>query len=130
MFTIEQIKKAHSKVKSGADFPNYVLELINLGVSLYETFVSDGHTDYFDSNKSKISSDSKYLELDIADESNINQFLADLKDHQNGKTTYPTFCTDCAKSGVVKWVVRMDEMTCTYYDKTGNQLLVETIPQL
>ncbi len=32
MFTIEQIKEAHAKVKSGADFPNYIHDLIILGV--------------------------------------------------------------------------------------------------
>ena len=33
MFTIEQIKNAHAKVKSGADFPTYVQNLIKLGVT-------------------------------------------------------------------------------------------------
>ena len=32
MFTLEQIKLAHSKVKSGADFPAYIKELKALGV--------------------------------------------------------------------------------------------------
>jgi hypothetical protein len=32
MFTIAQIKKAHSKVKSGEDFPVYIQDLIALGV--------------------------------------------------------------------------------------------------
>ena len=41
MFTLEQIKSAHSKVKSGADFPNYVQDIIKLGVIFYETHVSD-----------------------------------------------------------------------------------------
>ncbi len=27
MFTVEQIKAAHSKVKSGADFPSYIKEI-------------------------------------------------------------------------------------------------------
>ena len=27
MFTLDQIKEAHAKVKSGADFPGYVQEL-------------------------------------------------------------------------------------------------------
>jgi len=35
---------------------------------------------------------------------------------------------DCAKSGIEKWIVVMAKMTCTYYDKNGNALLVETIP--
>jgi hypothetical protein len=39
MFAIEQIKAAHSKVKSGADFLNYVQDLIKLGITSYETLV-------------------------------------------------------------------------------------------
>jgi uncharacterized protein YbcV (DUF1398 family) len=42
MFTIEQIKIAHTKVRSGADFPNYIQDLINLGITSYETYVADG----------------------------------------------------------------------------------------
>ena len=53
MFTIEDIKAAHAKVKSGADFPNYVKELIDLGVSGYSTLVSDGNTEFRGSNSSR-----------------------------------------------------------------------------
>jgi|SRR3954464_1043686 len=129
MFTIEQIKAAHSKVKSGADFPAYVQDLIKLGVVSYDTFVMDGHTDYFSTENTKIASPPKYDQLTIAANSNKEQFQKDLKAHQQGKTDYPTFCKDCAKSGVNKWVVLMDKMTCSYYDKSGNELLIEKIPQ-
>jgi uncharacterized protein YbcV (DUF1398 family) len=27
-----------------------------------------------------------------------------------------------------KWFVSLDEMTCTYYDKAGNKILVEKVP--
>jgi uncharacterized protein YbcV (DUF1398 family) len=129
MFTAEQIKAAHSKVKSGADFPSYIQEIKKLGVTFYETFVIDGHTDFYGSNDYKISSVAKYERLTIALVSNIEQFKTDIKAHQQGKTDYPTFCTDCAKSGVEKWAVCMDKMTCTYYDKAGNEILIEQIPQ-
>jgi hypothetical protein len=33
MFTIEQIKQAHNKVKSGADFPKYIQEIKKLGMA-------------------------------------------------------------------------------------------------
>ncbi len=128
MFTIEQIKNAHSKVKSGADFPNYVQELIQLGVSYYETFVTDGHTDYFGKENYKVSTDEKYDKLIIADESNVSQFQIDIKAHQAGKTDYPAFCGDCAKAGIEKWAVDMAQMTCTYFDKAKNSLLIEIIP--
>lgn len=128
MFTIEQITAAHSKVKSGADFPAYIQDIKKLGVTQYESFVSDGHTDYFGENEYKKSSPAKYQTLTIANESNLEQFKTDIKAHQQGKTDYPTFCADCAKSGIEKWVVTLETMSCAYYDKAGNQVLVEQIP--
>ena len=128
MFTVEQIKTAHNKVKSGADFPAYIKEIKQLGVTQYETFVSDGHTDYYGANDYKTSSVAKYDALAITEKSNAEQFKADLKAHQQGKTDYPVFCSDCAKSGIEKWAVCMDKMTCTYYDKAGNEILVEIVP--
>jgi uncharacterized protein YbcV (DUF1398 family) len=128
MFTLEQIKAAHSKVKSGADFPAYIQELISLGVIGYETYVTDGHTDFYGNNDYKISSPRREASLKIADSSDAEQFIADLKAHQQGKTDYKTFCDDCAKSGIEKWKVSMKKMTCTYYDKDGEAVLKEAIP--
>ena len=128
MFTIEQIKAAHSKLKSAGDFPAYIQDLIKLGVTSYETYVADGHTDYSGKDGYTISSDKKYTTLTIADRANMSQFQSDLKAHQQGKTDYATFCSDCAKSGVEKWKVDINTMTCTYYDKAGNDILTETIP--
>jgi len=128
MFTVDQINVAHSKVKSGADFPGYIQDLIGLGVTGFETFVSDGHTLYFGKDITEIQSDAKYAVLKIADESDKDQFQEDLKDHQQGKTSYQTFCLDCAWSGIEKWVVDMAKMTCNYYDKAGNEMLAEAIP--
>jgi uncharacterized protein YbcV (DUF1398 family) len=129
MFTIEQIKTAHSKVKSGADFPAYIQDLIALGVTGYDTYGADGHTDYAGSRGYKITSDSKYSRLDIAEHSDATQFKSDLSAHQQGHTDYPTFCSDCAKSGIEKWTVSMNDMICTYFDKAGNEVLAELIPQ-
>ncbi|MGH2648681.1 MAG: DUF1398 family protein [Ginsengibacter sp.] len=42
MFTAEQIKTAHSKVKSGADFPKYIQDIKRLGVTSFETWVIEG----------------------------------------------------------------------------------------
>jgi len=130
MFTINQIKEAHSKVKSGADFPNYIYDIKNLGVEKYETYVADGHSVYYDKSNVKISSEPKYAGLKIEDTSNETQFKNDLKAHQKGKTNYLTFCNDCAKNGIEKWIVDISKMTCTYFDIKGNETLVEIIPSL
>ncbi len=129
MFTLEQIKAAHSKVKSGADFPVYIKDLKKLGVMYYETFIADGHTDYYGANDDKATSPAKYNFLKVQETSNEEQFKTDLRAHQKGQTDYPTFCNDAANSGIEKWAVSMDEMTCTYFDKSGHKILVEEIPQ-
>jgi uncharacterized protein YbcV (DUF1398 family) len=128
MFTIDQFNSAHSKVKSGADYPNYVQEIIRLGVSGYETWVEDGRTIYFGSENDHLESGAKYEQIPINVQSDKYQFQADLKAHQEGRTNYPGFCRDAARSGVEKWVVDMSAMTCTYLDKKGKILVVETIP--
>lgn len=128
MFTLEQIKTAHNKVKSGADFPTYINDIKQFGVTGYETYVSDGHTDYYGENDFKTSTVAKYDTLAIDENSNAEQFKIDLKAHQQGQTNFPTFCSDCAKSGIEKWAVRMDKMICTYYDKSSNEILVEIVP--
>lgn len=129
MFTVEQIKAAHCKVKSGADFPAYIQDIKKLGVTFYETYVTDGHTDYFGENNFKTSASAKYDKLAIAETSNTEQFKVDLKAHQQGKTDFITFIGMCATFGIEKWAVCMDKMTCTYYDKAKNKILVEEIPQ-
>ncbi len=128
MFTINQIKEEHAKVKSGADFPQYIQDIIRLGVTSFETFVFDSHTVYHGNDGYEISSQGIYPPLEIMPETNSAQFTSDLKAHQRGETDYLTFCKDCAKSGVEKWRVDMKKMTCIYYDLAGEEVLVETIP--
>ena len=128
MFTLTQIQQAHSQVKSGADFPAYIQALKSLGVSYFETYVGDGHTDYWGTNGYQISSPTKYRLLAIAEVCDPDQFRADLKAHQQGKTDYPTFCADCAQSGIEKWVVDLDRFTCTYYNTLITAVWLETIP--
>lgn len=128
MFTEEQIQHAHSKVQSGADFPNYIKDLKTLGVAAYETWVKDGHTEYAGDGAYLIASKPKYTEKKIAGTSNKEIFQQHLTDHQQGKTNYPMFCDHCAETGVEKWVVDLAKMTCTYYNKAGIEILVETIP--
>ncbi|WP_346983607.1 DUF1398 family protein [Chryseobacterium sp. POE27] len=128
MFTIEQIENAHSKVKSGADFPNYIKEIKEFGVKSFETWVKDSHTKYFGENNFTTISEPQYEDLVIADDSDKETFVQQLKSHQRGETDYMKFCEDCAETGIEKWVVDLDNFTCIYYDKAGNEILTEEIP--
>lgn len=129
MFTVEQIKMAHSKVKSGADFPAYIKEIKALGVTHYEAYVTDGHINYHGTNDYTATVPAKYEPLEIISTPKKEEFKAELLAHQQGKTDYLTFIKMCAETGIEKWEICMDKMTCTYFDKNGNEILVEQIPQ-
>lgn len=129
MFTVEQINAAHSKVKSGADFPAYIKEIKSLGVTHYEAYVSDGHIDYHGADSRTVKVPAKYDPLVVAETTQVEHFKAELIAHQQGKTDFITFIKMCAETGIEKWEICMDKMSCTYYNKKGNEILVEEIPR-
>ena len=130
MFTAEEVKAAHSKVRSGADFPAYIRDIKSMGVTHYECYVSDGHIDYHGVNDYTATVPAKYEALSIAETVDAETFRSGLKTHQQGKTDFLSFIWMCAATGIEKWEVCMDKMTCTYFDKSGNAILVEEIPQI
>ena len=130
MFTTEQIKAAHSKVKSGADFPAYIQEIRQMGVTHYEAYVADGHIDYHGADGHTATVPAKYEPLPIATQPNVDEFKAELLAHQQGKTDYLTFIRMCADCGIDQWMVSMEKMTCTYYDTSGKVILEEVIPEV
>ncbi|WP_423148978.1 DUF1398 domain-containing protein [Rubrolithibacter danxiaensis] len=129
MFTVEQIKAAHSKVKSGADFPSYIKEIKSLGVTHYRAYVRDGHIDYYGAKGYTAKVPAKYDPILIADTAKKEKFKAELIAHQQGETDFLTFIKMCADTGIERWEICMDKMSCTYFDKAGNEILVEKIPQ-
>ncbi len=128
MFTIDEIHAAFAKVKSGADFPQFVQDLKEIGVTHYDNFVSDGRTKYYGLNDFTLNGDSKYPEMQVNDSSSSNTLKQAISIHQQGQTDYPTFCKQAADAGVEKWTTHMIEMTVTYVDKEGQKLTVEPIP--
>jgi len=128
MFTIEDIRAAESKIKTGADFPQFIKEIKEMGVKRNDVYVSNGLSIYFDDedNVQQISPD-EYPILIINDEASAAKLTHALKIHQQGETDYFTFCKQAADAGVEKWVTDLEEMTCTYLDAEGNELVKENI---
>lgn len=130
MFTLQQIQDTHAKVKSGADFPQYIADLKNLWVKSYTIFVSDGHAEYQWTDNYHIASDAKYDILDINIVTDKEWFIANLKLHQQGGSDYMTFCQHATQAGITKRVIEMEDMTCTYYDHDDQAIVIETIPSV
>lgn len=128
MFTLDQIKEAHSKVQSGADFPKYTQDLLGLGVLECTVYVTDGHAEYKGKQGYIVPSEGEYSVLEVKSKVDTDRFKDYLKRHQQGQTDYYTFCKDAAETGIEKWIVDLQAKTCTYFDKSGNFVLEEKIP--
>ncbi len=129
MFTEAQIKTAHSKVKTGADFPRYVQEIKQLGLVSYAFMVKDGQTVYIGEDNYRLESVPIYPVKSISMISSAETVKDTIKIHQQGKTDFPTFCQQVGDAGVEKWVVDTRKMMCIYYSLVGEELVAEPIPQ-
>ncbi|WP_449399477.1 DUF1398 family protein [Chryseobacterium wanjuense] len=101
-------------------------------MSHYTSYISDNNIDYFDSeNQLTATTRGKDNPVrSISELLNLEQFKSRLKLHQQGGTDYATFCTDCAENGIEGWKMDLNKMTCSYFDKTGKEVLVEQVPTL
>lgn len=128
MFTIEEIQKAEQKIKSGADFPKFIKEIKAMGVERNDVYVMNGMAIYFGKDDHTAETPPAYETLLIEEKSSVEDLKEALRVHQTGETDYQTFCRQVASAGVEKWVADLTEMTVTYLDMSGNELIVEKIP--
>ncbi len=91
MFTEQQLKEAHAKVRTGADFPAYVQEIKALGLVTYEYLVADGTTVYYGSNDHVVRSAAMYAPLKSNAQSLAEQVRHAIAIHQQGQTDFMTF---------------------------------------
>jgi uncharacterized protein YbcV (DUF1398 family) len=128
MFTLERIHQAHARVKTGADFPQYVQDLKQLGLRAYDHYVTDGQNEYRATTGATLASPPVGTALTVDAQGQPAQVEYAIHIHQQGQTDYPTFCRQVASAGVEKWTVDTEAMTCTYYDQQGRALVTEPIP--
>jgi len=69
MFTLEQLNEIHDRLSTMEDFSQYVRALQTLGVETYDTYLADGHTEFFGKDKHKVVSPSVHDTLPIRDRS-------------------------------------------------------------
>ena len=127
MFTIEQINDLHARLGEAETLFEYVRSLNAIGVEKYDSYLTDGHSEYFGKRGHKVISPPAHDKLSIAEKSNRENFLKHLKLHEQGKTTYIEMSKGLAESGIEKWTVDTGKLTMIFYDKAGSEMLVENI---
>ena len=127
MFTIEQINDLHARLGSAKTLPEYVRALKALGVERYDSYLADGHSEYFGQGGHRVVSPPVHEVLPVAETGQRETFLQHLSRHQRRQTTYVEMSRGLAQSGIEKWTVDTGRMTMTFYDQTGREMLAEQI---
>ena len=127
MFTLEQINDIHDRLGNAETLSQYLEALKHIGVDQYDSFITDGHSEYFGRGGHNVVSAPVHEKLSIAGTSDRKSFLKHLDLHNQGKTNYLEMSKGFADSGIEKWTFDTNKMTITYYDKNGNEILVEGI---
>ena len=127
MFTIEQINELHARLGSARTLPEYVRALEALGVERYDSYLADGHSEYFGQGGHRVASPPVHEVLPVAETGQRETFLQHLRRHELRQTTYLEMSRGLAQSGIEKWTVDTGRMTMTFYDKAGREMLVEQI---
>ena len=127
MFTIEEINELHARLDSARTLPEYVRALKALGVERYDSYLADGHSEYFGQGGHRVVSPPVHEVLPVAESGQRETFLQHLRQHERRQTTYLEMSRGLAQSGIEKWTVDTGRMTMTFYDKAGREMLVEQI---
>jgi len=127
MFSIEHINDIHGRLGSASTLPEYLRALKALGVERYDSYLADGHSEYFGQGGHRVVSPPVHEVLPVAGASEREAFLQHLSRHERGETTYLEMSRGLAQSGIEKWTVDTGRMTMTFYDKAGREMLVEQI---
>ena len=127
MFTLDQINDIHERFGKQTTLPEYLQALKAIGVDKYDSFITDGHSEYFGKDNQKLVSPPAHNKLTIASKSNREGLLKHLSLHNQGRTNYLEISQGLADSGTEKWSFDTSKMTIIYYDIEGREMLVEAI---
>src|SRR6478735_11938666 len=103
MFTLDQIQEIHERLGKRSLITQYLKALHAIGVEKYDSFISDGHSEYFGKESQKVISPPSHAELSISKTCQLEGLLKHLSLHNEGKINYYEMSEGLAKSGIQKW---------------------------
>jgi len=127
VFTLAQIDDLHDRLGAADTLAEYLRGLAAIGVTGFESFLVDGHTEYVDAAGHRLISPAHHEVLVVAPTGDRDAFLEHLRRHNDRETSYVEMSAGLASSGVEKWVADTAALTMTYYDRSGEPLLVERV---
>jgi len=127
MFTLEQITDIHDRLGDRQTLGSYLSALRDIGVATYDSYITDGHSEYFGANGQRLVGPAFHDTFVISDSCDKEQFLQYMQQVEQGGIGYEEMSRALADNGVEKWTFDTEKLTITYLDKAGNALLSEIV---
>jgi uncharacterized protein YbcV (DUF1398 family) len=127
MFTLEQITDIHDRLGNEDTLGRYLRALADIGVQTYDSYITDGHSEYFGADGEKLVGPAFHDSFAIAETCDKEEFLQYMQQVEQGDVGYVEMSKALADNGVEKWTFDTEELTITYLDKAGNVLLREKL---
>jgi uncharacterized protein YbcV (DUF1398 family) len=127
MFTLEQITDIHDRLGNSGTLSGYLRALRDIGVETYDSYITDGHSEYFGEDGQKLVGPAFHETFAIAETCDREQFLQYMQQVEQGSIGYVEMSKALADNGVEKWTFDTEKLTITYLDKAGNVLLSENV---
>ena len=128
-FSLSSIKEAHEQY-TGPDFPKLIKAFKSMGMVTNVFNIETGIVTYIDGSGKTLENTGIKVGFEICETGNLEDARSALQRNQSGESDFYTFCIEIARAGVYKWVSDLEEMTCTYYDKTEHAIIKEIIPSV
>src|SRR6187455_157983 len=112
---LDQINDIHERLGKQATLPQYLQALKTIGVDKYDSFITDGHSEYYGNDSQKVVSPPVHEKFTIAKTGSRERLLKHLNLHNQGKTNYLEMSKGLADSGIEKWTFDTGRMTIIYY---------------
>ena len=127
MFTLEQITDIHDRLGSKETLGDYLRALRDIGIEAYDSYVADGHSEYFGRDGQRLIGPPFHETFAIAGTCDKDGFSRYLRQVAQGGVGYVEMSKAFAGHGVEKWTFHTEELTITYVDKGGDVLLAEKV---
>jgi uncharacterized protein YbcV (DUF1398 family) len=127
VFTLAQIDDLHTRLGRADSLADYMRGLAGIGVVRFDSFLFDGHTEFYSADGQRLASPAHHEVLTVAEVSDRASVVEHLRRHNDGETSYVEMSEASANSGIEKWVGDTAALTFTYRDRSGEPVLIEHV---
>jgi uncharacterized protein YbcV (DUF1398 family) len=127
MFTFDQIADIHDRLGNKDTLGGYLRALRDIGVETYDSYIADGHSEYYGTDGQRLVGPAVHEPFAIAKTCDKEGFLRYMQQVEQGGVGYVEMSRTLANHGVEKWTFDTEKLTITYLDKAGNVLLDEKV---